>query len=192
MSLSAVLLAGGKSSRMGADKATVPFQNRPLWQHQLETLRNLKPDKIFVSAQTDPAWRPIDTDFVGDEKPACGPLGGIAATISRIQTDHLLVLAIDMPFMTKDYLRGLCQRVAPDCGIVPMREERAEPLAAVYPRSVSDNFSAALSGSDFSLQPLLRNLIEAGKFLPIPISDEEKSLFRNFNEPDDLNLSDCS
>ena len=186
MSLSAVLLAGGKSSRMGADKATVPFQNRPLWQHQLETLRNLKPDKIFVSAQTDPAWRPTDTDFVGDEQPACGPLGGIAATISRIQTDHLLVLAIDMPFMTHDYLRGLSQRAMPGCGAVPIIADRAEPLAAFYPKESGADFVTALSGNDFSLQTLLCKLMDTNKVQPISVSKDEAPLFRNLNQPDDF------
>lgn len=192
MSLSAVLLAGGKSSRMGQDKATVIFRGRPLWERQLGTLRTLDPDKISVSAQVDPPWRPREIDFVADAQPARGPLSGIAAALSCASSDHLLVLAIDMPLMTNDYLRGLCQRVAPDCGIVPMSEERAEPLAAVYPRSVSDNFAAALSGNDFSLQALLRNLIGAGRLLPISVSDEEKALFRNLNEPGDLDLPGCS
>ena len=192
MSLSAVLLAGGKSSRMGADKATVPFQNRPLWQHQLETLRNLKPDKIFVSAQTDPAWRPTDADFVGDEQPARGPLGGIAATLSRTRTTRLLVLAIDMPFMTHNYLRGLSQRAVPGCGAVPIIADRAEPLAAIYPQELAANFVAAMSGNDFSLQSLVRELVNAKKLRPVPVSENEARFFRNLNEPADLDTPACS
>src|SRR4029077_13783233 len=58
MTFSAVLLAGGESRRMGTDKATFLFRGKPLWQVQLETLRKLRPAEIFLSARTDPSWRP--------------------------------------------------------------------------------------------------------------------------------------
>ena len=93
MSLSAVLLAGGKSHRMGQDKATILFRGAPLWQHQLDLLRKLEPGKIFVSARTDPAWRAMDVEFVPDAQPSRGPLSGIAAALSRIKADHLLARA---------------------------------------------------------------------------------------------------
>ena len=192
MSLSAVLLAGGKSRRMGQDKATMTFRGRPLWQHQLDVLRRLKPDKILVSAQVEPAWRPADVNFVVDVQPARAPLSGISAALSRTASDHLLVLAIDMPFMTHDWLGKLCERIAPDLGIVPMIEDRAEPLAAIYPRTTANNFAGALAGTDFSLQSLLRDLIRAGKILPIPVSNGERAFFRNFNAPGDFSIANCS
>src|SRR4051794_21524838 len=100
---SVVLLAGGKSQRMGRDKATLPFFGRPLWQIQLETLRKLRPVEIFVSARIDPKWRPRDVQFIQDVPPSRGPLSGIAASLVKIRTRHLLALAIDMPFMTENY-----------------------------------------------------------------------------------------
>src|SRR5438132_3286725 len=57
MNMSAVLLAGGESRRMGKDKATLQFRGRPLWQIQFELLRKLHPSEIFISARTDPTWR---------------------------------------------------------------------------------------------------------------------------------------
>src|SRR5918996_2302231 len=111
MNISAVLLAGGQSRRMGRDKATILFRGKPLWQIQLELLRKLQPAEIFVSARTDPAWRPPDVTFVQDEPPSRGPLSGLTATLARIQSEHLLVLAIDMPFMIEDHLRHLCDKV---------------------------------------------------------------------------------
>ena len=63
MRISAVLVAGGESRRMGRNKATLHFRNAPLWQFQLDTLRKLKPEQLLVSAQIDPLWRPMDVEF---------------------------------------------------------------------------------------------------------------------------------
>ncbi|HEV2045538.1 MAG TPA: molybdenum cofactor guanylyltransferase, partial [Chthoniobacterales bacterium] len=144
MKISAVLLAGGKSRRMGQDKATILFRNAPLWQIQLDLLRKLELEQLFISAQTDPPWRPADIEFVPDDQPSRGPLSGIAAALSRTSCGHLLVLAIDMPFMTESYLRSLCEKVDRGVGVVPIIEDRAEPLAAIYPREAYDEIVDAL------------------------------------------------
>ena len=186
MTISAVLLVGGKSRRMGRDKATMMFHGVPLWKNQLDLLRAIQPVKLIISAQSDPQWRPSDVQFVADEEPSRGPLGGITAALSCIVTDHLLVLAIDVPFMTAAYLRRLCEQAKPGQGIVPIIENRAEPLSAIYPREAKDEFARALSGSDFSLQPLVRDLIAGGKLRPIEVPPSDVALFRNLNEPKDI------
>src|SRR5215469_1568033 len=145
MKLSAVLLTGGESRRMGRDKATILFRNQPLWQHQLGILSKLEPEMLLVSARIDPPWRPADVEFVADAHPSRGPLSGIGAALARTTSDHLLVLAVDMPFMTAGYLRGLFQHAGLGCGVVPMVKNRAEPLAAIYPREARIDFADALS-----------------------------------------------
>jgi molybdopterin-guanine dinucleotide biosynthesis protein A len=186
MTLSAVLLAGGKSRRMGQDKATMLFRDVPLWQIQLDLLRKIQPQDLFVSAQIDPPWRPAGVAFVADDPPSRGPLSGIAAVLLRTTTAHLLAVAIDMPFMTANYLRGLCQRIQPGLGVVPVIENRAEPLAAIYPHEAHDEVFGALSGNDFSLQSVVNKLIAAGKLDAIQVSQDETALFRNLNELQDL------
>jgi len=186
MNISAVLLAGGESLRMGRDKATVLFRGKPLWQIQIDFLRKLEPAEIFVSARTDPSWRPDDVQFVADEPPSRGPLSGLAASMVKMRTTHLLALAIDMPFMREDYVRYLCDHIEPETGVVPTIDNRAEPLAAIYPREARVDFQRALSGADFSLQTLVCDLIEAGKLQEIPVTEQEKKLFLNVNELSDL------
>src|SRR5437764_340846 len=119
MNISAVLLAGGESRRMGRDKATLLFHGKPLWQIQLQLLRKLEPAQIFVSARTYPSWCPADVEFVADDPPSRGPISGIAASLAQMHTAHLLALAIDMPFMSDRYLRYLCDEIEPRIGIVP-------------------------------------------------------------------------
>jgi molybdopterin-guanine dinucleotide biosynthesis protein A len=186
MSISAVLLAGGKSCRMGADKATIIFHGRPLWETQLDLLRKLDPAEIFVSAKTDPPWRPNEYKFVADESPSRGPLSGITAALKQTHSSHLLVLAIDMPFMNETYLRSLYDLAATGCGVIPKIDSRGEPLAAIYPREALTDFRQALTSDDFSLQTLTMRLIESGKLNAISVADETREFFRNLNEPSDL------
>ena len=186
MNISAVLLAGGESRRMGRDKATLLFRGRPLWEIQFDLLRALQPEEIFVSARTDPPWRPSGVQFVSDEPPSRGPLSGLSATLARISTDHLLSLAIDIPLMTENYLRLICNLVEPGRGVLPMIGNRAEPLVAIYPKGTRTDFLMALSGSDFSLQSLTKKLVEAGKLSLVKVLEEEANFFRNFNNFSDF------
>jgi len=189
LSLSAVLLAGGESRRMGTDKATFLFRGKPLWQVQLETLRRLRPAEIFLSARTDPSWRPNDMQFIADTPPSCGPLSGIAASLGKIHTAHLLALAIDMPFMTENYLCSICDAIEPGQGVVAKIDNRVEPLAAIYPREAEIDFRAALAGTDFSLQNVVRQLVTSGKLLEISVTKQERPLFRNLNNASDVDAT---
>ena len=186
MNISVVLLAGGESRRMGKDKATILFHGKLLWQIQLETLRRLKPAEILVSARTDPSWRPADVQFVADDLPSRGPLSGIAASLAQIHTSHLFALAIDMPFMSENYLRYLCDQIEPGVGVLPKIGNRAEPLAAIYPREASAAFDSALAGTDFSLQSIVCRLVESGRLREVPVKEHETKLFLNVNELSDL------
>jgi molybdopterin-guanine dinucleotide biosynthesis protein A len=186
MSFSAVLLAGGESLRMGKDKATVLFSGKPLWEVQLDLLRKLEPEEILVSARTDPPWRPEDVPLVTDDPPSRGPLSGLAASLAKMRSAHLLALAIDMPFMSESYLSYLCEQIEAGVGVVPKIGNRAEPLAAIYPQEAASEVRAALSGTDYSLQTVTSRLVETGKLRPIPVTEQDKKLFLNVNELSDL------
>lgn len=186
MKLSAVLLAGGESRRMGADKATVVFRGRPLWSHQLELLRAIRPVEILISARTDPPWRPPDTIFVPDSPPYCGPLGGFAAALKQMKGTHLLALAVDMPLMSASFLESMSDMAETGQGILPRIGTRAEPLAAIYQANCSDAVSAALRGEDLSLQCLTEGLVKDGYLRVLEVKPADEPLFRSLNTPADL------
>src|SRR5687768_17396927 len=104
---SAVLLAGGKSSRMGRDKGALLVEGEPLWQRQLNILRRTQPRELFISGPLDGPYANTGVRIVSDAEPHLGPLGGIAAALGECTTDWLLVLAVDLPFMRADYLLSL-------------------------------------------------------------------------------------
>ena len=171
---------------MGRDKATIEFDGQPLWERQLELLRALGPARIFVSVRTAPAWLPDDVELLLDDPPARGPISGVTKALAAIGTTHLLVLAVDMPFMIADELRRLLDLATEGHGVVPVIGDRAEPLAAIYPADAVADFQAALAGTDFSLQSVVRKLAEAGKIKMWAVPDTATNLYRNVNEPGDF------
>jgi molybdopterin-guanine dinucleotide biosynthesis protein A len=177
---------------MGTDKATFLFRGKPLWQVQLEKLRRLRPAEIFLSARTDQAWRPNDVQFVADIQPSCGPLSGVAASLVKIRTTHLLALAIDMPFMTENYLRSICDAIEPGQGVVAKIDNRAEPVAAIYPREAEIDLRSALAATDFSMQNVVRQLVRSGKLLEISVTKHERGLFRNVNNRSDVDATSAA
>jgi molybdenum cofactor guanylyltransferase len=186
MTLSAVLLAGGESRRMGADKATIVFQGRPLWERQLGILRELRPERIFVSARVDPSWRPPEIELLLDEPPSRGPLSGLTRALDRMETTHLIALAVDMPFMTSEQLGALFNLAGTGCGVVPVIGERTEPLGAIYPRESATDFATALAGHNFSLQGLVRKLAAVNKVRIVSVPENDEDLYRSVNEPGDF------
>ena len=93
-----------------------------------------------------------------------------------------------MPFMTNAELQCLCNLVKAGAGVVPVIGDRAEPLAAIYPCEVLNDFTRAFGGNDFSLQSLVREVAKSGKIELVAIEAERRDLYRSVNEPGDLLL----
>ena len=182
MSISAVLLAGGESRRMGRDKATLHWRGRPLWEWQIEKLRALRPEKILLSARSDVPWRPVDVELLRDAPPSRGPLSGLGAALFSIETDHLLALAVDMPFMTTENLLTLCSLATEGMGVVPMIDGKAEPLCAIYPKEARTSVAQALDGNDFSLQPVVKKMVALNMLRVIPVSGPARDFYKSVNE----------
>lgn len=187
MTLTAMLLAGGRSRRMGRDKAAVRIAGEPLWQRQLRLLRGLSPAALWVSARAVPPWCPTEIEVVADRPPSRGPLSGLAAGLCRLQTSHLLVLAIDLPRMTLEHLRKLVALARSGTGILPARGDCLEALCAVYPVEAAGTAHEALSGCDASLQHFGRILIRQSQAQVYELPPEEQPLYLNMNTPSGLN-----
>ncbi|HYM07820.1 MAG TPA: molybdenum cofactor guanylyltransferase, partial [Terriglobales bacterium] len=103
-SVAGFVLAGGKSSRMGQDKAFMQFGQRTLLEHALELARAATGDAWIVgSAERFASFGPL----VEDIYPGRGPLAGIQAALAGSRTELNLILAVDMPFLQLDLLHYL-------------------------------------------------------------------------------------
>jgi len=186
-SFDAVLLAGGKSSRMGADKAGVLIQGQPLWRRQLATLRALGPDEIFISGRDTGPYAGEGLEILKDLHVERGPLGGLEAALVRTKEPYLVVLAIDLPAMRADFLARLVElAIRHGRSAVPRNGESFEPLAAVYSGTICGLVVECLQSRDYSLQNFIRRAVDLDLALPYPLSSKEQPLFRNVNEPGDL------
>jgi len=186
MTLSAILLAGGFSRRMGVDKATVVVAGKPLWQRQLSVLKATQPNVLWVSARARLPWCPPQIEVVVDLTPSRGPLSGVTAGLRRLQTSHLLVLAVDLPQMTADHLRKLWGLARHGCGVIPSHGNYLEPHCAIYPAGALAAAEESLNGSDASLQSLARKLLQLSKAQVHVLTSGERPLYLNMNTPDDL------
>jgi molybdopterin-guanine dinucleotide biosynthesis protein A len=176
---------------MGRDKATIEFGGRLLWERQLELLRGLGPERIFISARVRPDWLPPNVQLLLDDPPSRGPLSGLTKALTAMQTTHLIALAVDMPLMNREQLAELLGHATAGCGVVPIVDEHTEPLSAIYPAEAVSDFAGALSGPDFSLQRIVRQLTENGKLQPLPITEANTSRYRSVNTPGDLSEFDA-
>jgi molybdopterin-guanine dinucleotide biosynthesis protein A len=186
MTLSAVLLAGGLSRRMGVDKATLPISGEPLWKRQLRILNASGLEAVWISARTVPSWCPPEIEVVTDRIHFCGPLSGVAAGLRRSQTSHLLVLAIDLPQMTVEHLRKLWGLARRGVGVIPFQRDYFEPLCAIYPAEALVVAETALDNGDLSLQRFARSLLCKSLAQVYELAPEERPLYLNVNTPSDL------
>jgi molybdopterin-guanine dinucleotide biosynthesis protein A len=186
ISFSATLLAGGKSSRMGRDKALVRLSDSDLlWQHQWRTLQELQPEEIFWSGSSRPGL-PEEIHIVPDAVPSAGPLAGLGASLDILRSDFLVVLAIDLPQMNETFLRSLLARCSAGCGAVAHHGDFFEPLAAVYPRQLRSLVATHLSEGRHVMQDLVREAVKQGLLKSYPLEETDLALFKNLNRPSDL------
>lgn len=164
------VLAGGRSSRMGQDKALLPWKGETLWERQVRVLREwgASPAAVVRAADQpglgDPCWR--------DGRPGMGPLAGLEAALEHCPAGgRMAVLAVDLAWMEPAWFEWLAGRVSAGRGAVARHSGRYEPLAALYPASALGPVRARLDRGELRLQDLVGDLISAGileAFYPPP------------------------
>lgn len=177
---SAVILAGGKSSRMGSCKAELPWGGKTLVEHQVNKKSALGISDIMVSGYSRPV---TGTRFVPDIYPEKGPLGGIHACLCAANKAACFVISVDAPLFSPDEMKLLIKaHLAGDSPITVAKHlGTLEPLIGVYDSSLSDAAEEILQGANTSVKHLLDQI----GFAVCEFSDENS--VRNCNTPDEYN-----
>ncbi|MDB6140663.1 MAG: Sulfur carrier protein FdhD, partial [Verrucomicrobiaceae bacterium] len=184
----AALLAGGKSVRMGTDKALIRWLGDDLWRHQLAKLQSLEPSRVLLSCRAEQGLLPaVGVDLLLDPADADeGPLGAVVRCL-RLVNMPLLVLAVDLPAMTEDFMRErLLAMFDGFNGLVFRTSHGLEPLAALYTPALLPLLESALAAGRFGLQQAIAGAVEADLMEVIPLRRQEQTFLRNANTQDDL------
>ena len=184
-SVAGFVLAGGKSSRMGQDKAFMQFGQRTLLEHALELARAATGDAWIVgSAERFASFGPL----VEDIYPGRGPLAGIQAALAGSRTELNLILAVDMPFLQLDFLHYLIARAgaSPAQVVVPRADGGFQPLCAVYRKDLAEVARRSLEAGKNKIDPLFTEV----QTLIIEPPELERNgfaedMFRNLNTEQD-------
>jgi molybdopterin-guanine dinucleotide biosynthesis protein A len=176
---------------MGQDKAClrVKWLESPvfLWERQIFVLRAIEPDEIVISGPPKPEY-PASVSVIPDEWGGKGPLRGIGTCLMRMRTDLLFVLAVDLARIQPEFLRKLLNRSTRNCGIVPVLENRFEPLVAVYPAASAGIAIEQLAMGEFVLQDFVRRLSKEGLISRYNVELPEQVQLTNWNTPADVEL----
>jgi molybdopterin-guanine dinucleotide biosynthesis protein A len=183
----AVLLAGGKSRRMGRDKADLKVNwqgvSMPLWERQLAVLQSVAPEEVVISGPRKHGY-PAGIAVLADRWPGVGPLGGVATCLGQTRSTLLLVLAVDLPQIMPGFLMKLLARSEVGCGVVPFHHNRFEPLIAVYPAAALHVALHQLQQEDYVLQHFIKKLLEAGLMIGYEVELSEAHQLQNWNTPE--------
>ena len=182
----AIILAGGKSTRMGEDKAFLPFGDRPMLLRVIDEIRPHFDDLILVTNQPEQHLDLEDIRLVSDVHPGQGPLGGLFTGLLASRGRHNLVVGGDYPFLNHlllDFLWSL--RTWGDV-VVPLTHEALAPICAIYDRRILPTMVEALEAGERSVMgmfPLLKvHYVREDELLPY---DPQLLSFRNVNTPED-------
>ncbi|OQZ03555.1 MAG: hypothetical protein B6D34_07335 [Candidatus Brocadia sp. UTAMX1] len=132
--VTAIILAGGKSLRMGYNKAFLKYGDKTFIEHQIARLTKIF-DEIILSANDAAAYAYLNLPIVSDVISGKGPLSGICAGLIRSTSSHAFVIACDMPFLDEKVILCLKDRIDSYDVVVPQTSRGLEPLHAFYSKN---------------------------------------------------------
>jgi molybdopterin-guanine dinucleotide biosynthesis protein A len=184
------ILAGGASSRMGADKAFVMLDGRTLLERTLELAGSLTSDVCMVDVHIvgEPAKFAAFAPVVEDVFRGCGPLGGIHAALRASSAELNLMLAVDVPFVTSAFLQYLIARAKESSAMVAVAQVggRLQPLCAVYRRAFADVAEDALRAGRYKIGALFDMGAQIVDEETLRAAGFSAEIFRNLNTPEEL------
>lgn len=179
------IMAGGKSSRMGTDKALVTLGGKSLLERALERWRDWG-STLFLSVGGEEREKLASDGVVPvfDRYPGCGPLGGLHGGLAVCGTEFLLLCAVDTPFLTRELAEGLADAIGTADACVYTLEGRPQPLFGLYRKTCLSVAQLLLEQGELRMTKLL----DAVDTVSIPAADA--GAFRNLNTPADLETAE--
>jgi molybdopterin-guanine dinucleotide biosynthesis protein A len=182
------ILAGGQARRLGGrNKGALHVGRSSIIDRQLATLSGLA-DRIFVVAGDPEPYRDKRVAVIGDLLPGAGALGGIYTALSVATTDHVFVLACDLPFVSRPLVSRLVGLASPQFDVVvPRTPDGLQPLCAVYSRRLVEPVRRQIDSGHLKVVDLFATA-RVRELSPDELADiePESRAFFNVNTPSDL------
>jgi molybdopterin-guanine dinucleotide biosynthesis protein A len=179
--ITGIILAGGRSSRMGRNKALIEI-NGEIMISTLHNLFKLFCTEIIISANNSEPYLFLNERIVPDEIKGIGPIGGILSCLKESHTQKNLVIACDMPMVPAGLIQQLIWKKDEADFIVPASGlDSIEPLCAIYDKSVISVLSKMISIGDYKVQHLQYYCKTA-----LVQMYNGNNIFRNLNTPRDI------
>lgn len=187
------VIAGGKSSRMGTDKAFLQFGNKTFLEHAVDILRPActKIKLILNRSQTvDLEKLPKEVSYLFDIYEERGALGGVHAALADCDTEFAVCLAVDLPFVSSEAIKTLCRTGLAEnsySAFVPRQKDgRRQPVCAVY--RAADCLPKAEKILSESRSASMRDLLGVLETFEVEDLSDNEDMFLNVNSRKDLEL----
>ena len=178
-----VILAGGKSSRMGQDKAMLLYQGKPLIERVFFTLSSIF-ERVLLSVNDLQAYPSVPATKVLDHYAEIGPLGGITSVLETGE-NKIFCVACDMPFLDGRLIEYLCGFDGYD-SVLPRWQGRAQTLHALYSTSLISIFRNAISAGRYKITDALAGVNDIKYVEEAELESFNPALvFQNINTPDE-------
>lgn len=181
---SGIILSGGKSSRMGKEKALVDFKGLKLIEYSIKALEPFC-DEIIISTNNPHLYAEFDFKCIADEKKNIGPIGGIFTLLNNSSYQDNIILSCDIPFVEQKFIKYLLDNYNGETALIPQHNGKVEPLCAVYNKSILKYVNQQIAISDFKLMNLLSK--SNANFLSVDEWEHyTEKLFSNLNSMKDI------
>jgi len=181
-----VLLAGGKSSRFGTNKALTIHANKKLIEYPAVILSELFRNRLLIT-NTPEDYTFLGWQITGDIYPDAGPLAGIHAALKSADFPYIFVAGCDMPFLNKKLITFLCTLIDGYDVVIPRTTNGLEPLHGVYRRDIITVIERNLARGKRKISKVFSELkVREVNELELLTVVSDLSSFRNINTPEDM------
>ncbi|MCB2219639.1 MAG: molybdenum cofactor guanylyltransferase [Bacteroidetes bacterium] len=179
-----IILAGGKSRRMGKDKGLCLLNGRPLIRFAINLLETVC-DRIILGAN-DPDYQSFGLPVVNDKIPDIGPMGGLYSCLEASETRDNFILSCDMPLVSEDLIRFILKHKTDYEVVIPLNKGLPEPMCAYYSQDIVPVLREYIQEGNYKIQDVFKAVNTCYLKIPSDTNFFSNVLFHNINTPHDL------
>jgi molybdenum cofactor guanylyltransferase len=185
--ISAFIIAGGKSSRFGEDKALFKYRNKPLIEHVIDAIRPVM-SRITIIGDNAERFAYLGLPSYADLIAGLGPFGGVYTAMQKADTERIFVFACDMPGINSGLIRHMTAITGKFDAVVPVIDGYYEPLHAIYSKSCATSIETRIRNGELQISSFFKDVtVREITRNEIRVYTDPRLVFRNINFKNDTN-----